>query len=68
MNYKTSGGSAFPSPEDSLPGMTLRDWFAGQALAGWIASTVHDSEMPDDKDTARGCYEYADAMIEARDL
>lgn len=33
---------AFPSPDDGRPsdgyGMLLRDWFAGQALAGFLAS------------------------------
>jgi len=47
------------------PGMTLRDYFAGQALAGWLASFG-----PDDAVKPAGCaefaYEVADAMLEAR--
>ena len=33
MTEVKDGGPAFPVPsEDSGPGMSLRDWFAGQAL------------------------------------
>ena len=36
MNELKDGGPAFPVPsEDSGPGMSLRDWFAGQAIAGF---------------------------------
>ena len=45
-------------------GMTLRDWFAGQAIAGFAAN-------PKNREwTARKCaydaYQYADEMIKAR--
>lgn len=57
---------------ESLPRMTLRDYFAGQALAGWAANNaVKGPEtasshrvMPD---FARQCYEMADAMMKARE-
>jgi hypothetical protein len=43
-------------------GMSLRDWFAGQALCGLLAS-----EMDADNVTfARGAYNIADAMLAAR--
>ena len=45
------------------PGMTLRDWFAGQALAGRLASgpsTTHEQIV------AEVAYQYADAMLKAR--
>lgn len=62
------GGYAFPVPEYS-PGMTLRDWFAGQALAGYLAAYAHpqaiDTPMP--LKAARCTYEYADAMLAARE-
>jgi hypothetical protein len=50
------------------PGMTLRDWFAGQALSGWIASwsIESSSEHFTPTHTAKCAYEYADAMIAAR--
>jgi hypothetical protein len=47
-------------------GMTLRDYFAGQALQGLIARSsgirVADADV-----MAETAYRYADAMLEARD-
>jgi len=43
--------------------MTLRDWFAGQALAGMMA---YDSVRNGSEEKAKFAYEFADAMIEAR--
>lgn len=50
------------------PGMTLRDWFAGQALAGMCGhpkalGNISDEDLLED---ARLMYRLADAMIEAR--
>ena len=63
---KDCGGFAFPSQWDDKDneGMTLRDWFAGQALsntAGNYRGTAFDPVG-----IARIAYEYADAMLEAR--
>lgn len=60
-----TGGSAFPLPMGSettqgSEGMTLRDYFAAQAMSSLIA----EEWAP--KDCARQAYEFADAMIEAR--
>lgn len=45
-------------------GMSLRDWFAGQALAMTVSTYVN---LPDSaKLLARRCYAVADAMIEER--
>lgn len=51
------------------PGMSLRDWFAGQALAGYIASHSHPQALnaPQDEDAAHHAYWYADAMLAARE-
>ena len=60
--------SAFPqadrfSPQGE-PGMSLRDWFAGQALAcvahEYIGGTTPKTALAED------CYEMADAMLAAR--
>ena len=55
------GGPAFPSDyipgTATTPGMTLRDWFAGQALTG----AVQFGENP--RRLADRCYEIADAML-----
>jgi hypothetical protein len=64
---------AFPSitPDGDVtwisPGMTLRDWFAGQALAG-LAANCDDSGMSSwcAQPLAARAYEIADAMLEAR--
>jgi hypothetical protein len=47
-------------PKD--PGMTLRDWFAGQALQGLLAST----KTSDGLAIAKDAYILADAMLRAR--
>ena len=75
------GGGAYPcTPPDgnpnayamfpSSPGMTLRDYFAGQALAGWLASFGEGARHPVDVDhgdfVADCSYKMADAMIAAR--
>ena len=60
------GGPAFPVPNsvnaNIVRGMTLRDWFAGQALAAIIANEVNASANGD----AADAYMYADAMLKAR--
>lgn len=49
--------------EWQFPGMTLRDYFAGQALAGYHAHPANDRHSPE---IARYCYDVADAMLKAR--
>jgi len=72
---------AFPqslaSGEKSITqgGMTMRDYFAGQAITGWLASRESDlllAKCGDDHETAHAAmgisaYMLADAMIAARD-
>lgn len=62
------GGPAFPNFAVNLsglkheqPGMTLRDWFAGQALASAGSSSLDAVRI------AKACYERADAMLAQRD-
>jgi hypothetical protein len=75
MSTINDGGPAFPRPASQFKlnqsthqafpynGMTLRDWFAGQALAGMLAN-------PDSWTGAGGvmAYRYADAMLKAREV
>ena len=74
---KHNGGFAFPRPlsmahEDAVyhaqNGMTLRDWFAGQAMAGLLANeriNAFDGAYTP-KMAAEDAYTAADAMLEAR--
>ena len=71
---------AFPlqvhaSPNSEIQeGMTLRDWFAGQALAGivsgdWamaITDAGQTAGLRSEASIALGAYEIADAMLAAR--
>lgn len=71
---KYDGGPAFPRPLDPYPnlqgnhheggpaGMTLRDWFAGQALAAIIVNGAAANSV----ERAKDAYTHADAMIEER--
>jgi hypothetical protein len=73
---KENGGQAFPGKVDHglrskgfgevetiwshERGMTLRDWFAGQALIGLLTT------RPADEIVAKWAYSYADAMLAER--
>ncbi len=65
--------SAFPTHEGnhlkdySDPGMTLRDYFAASAMQGWLASYGSNDGAPKADTTARMAYEFADAMLRARE-
>lgn len=70
MSDFRSGGPAFPQMDpDSLhfnaTGMTLRDWFAGKALAGIMASPTWGNVRAED--IVAAAYAIADAMIAKRD-
>ena len=80
MNYINRGGPVFPQPQtygewaDGSPwfeGMTLRDYFAGQALAGGLEQGVEDdmhcSWWHDPTKIAKRAYAVADAMLKARE-
>ena len=47
-----------------MPGMSLRDWFAGQALAGLM---TWRSPLDAPSDRARAAYRTADAMLAERE-
>lgn len=72
MSDEPLNPAAFPRTADPSvkiagnDGMTLRDWFAGQALAGF-AGSHHASEATwEDRRVAASCYEVADAILVAR--
>lgn len=65
------GGPAFPSQWDNRDniGMTLRDWFAGQALSAVMDLCRGDTPSPGQYRSqlfAASAYRIADAMLEAR--
>ena len=62
MSERDDGGAAFP--DDVKDGMSLRDYFAGQAMMGFITRFG----PVDIKVSAVRCYQVADAMLEARKL
>ena len=73
MSDSNDGGPAFPNERwrpfpggggyrDDVPGMSLRDYFAGQALAGLL---TEDGDAPPEE-WAMAAYRLADAMIAAR--
>lgn len=75
---KDTGGMAFPMPGSTdgngnvtYPefGMSLRDYFAGQALIGLIGkleSDAYDSVAEASASCGPASYEFADALLEAR--
>ncbi len=75
-NSVKDGGPAFPSGTadigdgDKYPyftGMSLRDWFAGQALAGILAGRNPKSpHKANDTQFADAAYSFADAMLAQR--
>lgn len=90
MSTKKDGGPAFPFVEFQFPGgashasfspgMSLRDWFAGQAIAsGLVKDSYPDWQLnawfgkyatgiEREKIAAKAAYAYADAMLKAREV
>jgi len=77
---KQDGGAAFPRPysyddlnefhASSERGLTLRDWFAGQTLAGIAGdpTAFNDRHGKDrNKAMAEWCFDQADAMLAERE-
>ena len=71
------GGPAFPfvvhgsisEHQVHDPGMTLRDWFAGQAMAAMLRNVTHPDGFTSfavKEERALRAYEEADAMLRAR--
>ena len=56
-----------PGTRRQWNGLSIRDYFAGQALAGIIAAHTGDAPLPDGLHAVNDAYEYADAMISERE-
>jgi hypothetical protein len=77
MTKIENGGPAFPcsaSETATIPssngqtGMDLRDWFAGQALAGLaLAMCIAKAELLAPEQTSVIAYQLADQMLKARE-
>lgn len=70
MTKPNDGGPAFPFQATDVSnmhmqtsGMTLREWYAGQALVGELAGWRSSTEGRE-FDIARRCFAIADAMID----
>ena len=62
-------GEGFGNPNYDTPGMTLRDWFAGQAAAACLVNATGITEDVAGKEfplVARFSYMLADAMLAER--
>lgn len=63
-----TGGPAFPLPSVSGSpihlGLTIRDWFAGKALSGFVSN--RNARLKDHDNVAETCYLFADAMLRKR--
>lgn len=62
MSYRPIPAFPFKGDYYRNPGMDLRDWFAGQALVGWLA----DGSATNCEEVAAEAYAFADAMLAAR--
>ena len=69
MTERNTGGPAFPAMHfdltDNEHGMTLRDYFAAQALTG-ICANSGNTALKSAEQFAQAAYNVADAMLEAR--
>jgi len=65
MSASEAGGPVFPNLSEQPHGMMLRDWFAGQIMAGMVVSAIYDDTLW--IDMARAAYGAADVMLQARD-
>ena len=77
MKELNDGGPAFPMASgpcnDFEHGMSLRDWFAGKALAGmageYRTAQMYTCEFDETCESiAKSAYELADAMLKAREV
>jgi hypothetical protein len=75
MAQRNDGGPTFPTEPNTQPGfyahhgMSLRDYFAGQALAGLAGRKFHKGDAGEGyaEWAASMAYEFADALLAARE-
>ena len=77
MVDKYNGGPAFPVPDIDggavAEGMSLRDYFAAKAMQGFATNEYLDeggrltARFNNDAQMARTAYEWADALLKARE-
>lgn len=74
MSALGDGGQAFPTHDYPEGGLTLRDWFAGQAYAALLMSVTtavvalgEDHSAAGNEAFAKAAYDMADAMLKARE-
>ena len=65
---------AFPqpiNPSEQGRGMTLRDYFAAKAMQGFAAACANENDfeswIENNRGMAKAAYEWADAMMKARE-
>lgn len=73
MKFTEPHSAAFPRPigesgqheatNTEQDGMTIREWFDGQALAGLLAATRFGGEVYGTSTLARAAFDLADAML-----
>lgn len=67
---KEDGGSAFPREASAFgmaePGMSLRDYFAGQVLAAIWSNPSVSLDIENVESVPRFCYGVADEMLRIR--
>jgi hypothetical protein len=66
-NPSAFAAAAYDSKNDKVyhqKGMTLRDWFAGQAMQGYLSASWY-TDKDKQQELVKRSYEVADAMLEA---
>jgi hypothetical protein len=72
MTKRTDGGPAFPQISngqgypDYETGLSIRDWFAGQALVGLLSGQYNHTGSMNLSGVPEEAYKIADAMLAAR--
>ena len=69
MAKENNGGPAFPRPTSDVPGqpgMSLRDWLAGQAVIGLVQFADSPTRLSP-SEMAEAAFKIADAMLKQRD-